>query len=90
MAISYFHIFINLFRNSQLRTVYSICTVRSRNEMTIITTVRYQANALTDTFSANRVQCLTLLVYTSTNNTVNTTASASVLTLPALYAQQSL
>ena len=53
MAISYFHIFINLFRNSQLSTVYSTCTVRSRNEMTIITTVRYQGNALIDTHTFN-------------------------------------
>ena len=58
----------NLFRNSQLSTLYS--TVKSRTEMTIITTVRYQGNALTDTFNANRVglQCLTLLVHTSTNS----------------------
>ena len=62
-----------LFRNSQLSTLYN--AVRSRTEMTIVTTVRYQGNALTDTFNANRVQCLTLLVHTSTNS-VNTTASA--------------
>ena len=31
--------------------------------MTIFTTVRYQGSALTDTFNANRVQCLTLLVH---------------------------
>jgi len=54
------HIGAVLFRNSQLSTLYS--TVKSRTEMTIITTVRYQGNALADTFSANRVQCLTLLV----------------------------
>ena len=44
--------------------------------MTIITTIRYQGNALTDTFNANRVQCLTLLVHTSRLQTVNTTVSA--------------
>ena len=37
-----------LFRNSHMSTLY-------RTEMTIITTVRYQYNALTDTFNANRV-----------------------------------
>jgi len=63
---------IFLFRNSQLSTLYS--TVKSRTEMTIITTVRYQGNALTYTFNANRVQCLTLLVHKV--QTVNTTASA--------------
>jgi len=40
-----------VFRNSQLSTLYS--TVKSRTEMTIITSVRYQGNALTDTFNAN-------------------------------------
>jgi len=49
-----------LFRNSQLSTLYN--TVKRRTEMTIITTVRYQGNALTDTFN------------TSTN--INTKASA--------------
>ena len=43
-------LFIYLFRNSQLSTLYS--TVKSRTEMTIITTVRYQGSALTDTFNA--------------------------------------
>ena len=57
---------VNLFRNSQLSTLYS--TVKSRTEMTIITTVKYRGNALTDTFNVNRVQCLTLLVHTSTNS----------------------
>jgi len=39
--------------------------------------VRYQGNALTDAFNANRVQCLTLLVHTSRPlQTVNTIASA--------------
>jgi len=41
-------------------------TVKIRNEMTIITTVGliYQDTvSLTDTFNANRVQCLTLLVH---------------------------
>ena len=47
----------DLFRNSQLSTLYS--SVKSRTEMTTITTVRYQGNALTDTFNADRVQCLT-------------------------------
>jgi len=37
----------HLFRNSQLITLYS--TVKSRTEMTIITTVGYQGNVLTDT-----------------------------------------
>jgi len=43
-----------LFRNSQLSTLYS--TVKSRTEITIalITTVRYQGNALTDTFNQCR------------------------------------
>ena len=54
------------FRNSQLSTLYS--SVKSRTEMTIITTVRYQGNALTDTFNANMVKCLTLLVHTSTHS----------------------
>ena len=40
---------------------------KCRTEMTIITALRYQGNALTDTFNADRVQCLTLLVHTSTN-----------------------
>ena len=57
---------IYLFRSSQLSTLYS--TVRSRTEMTMITTVRYQGNALTDNFNANRLQCLALLVHTSTNS----------------------
>jgi len=57
---------VMLFRNSQLNTLYS--TVKSRTEMTIITTVKYRGNALTDTFKANKVQCLTLLVHTSTNS----------------------
>jgi len=57
-----FILFIYLFRNSQLSTKYN--AVKSRTEMTIVTTVRYQVNALTDTFNANRVQCLTLLVHT--------------------------
>ena len=60
-------LFSYLFRNSQLSTLYN--AVKSRTEMTVVTTVRYQGNA----FRANRVQCLTLLVHTST---VNTTASA--------------
>ena len=38
-----------LFRNSQLSTLYS--AVKSRTEMTVITTVRYQGNAPTDTFN---------------------------------------
>ena len=55
-----------LFRNSQLSNMlYS--TVRSISEMTIMTTVRYKGNALTDTFNANRVQCSALLVHTGTN-----------------------
>ena len=58
--------FSHLFRNSQLSTLGS--TVKSRTDITIITTVRNQGNALTDTFNANRVQCLTLLVHTSTNS----------------------
>ena len=41
--------FIYLFRNSQLSTLYN--AVKSRTEMTIVTIVRYQGNALTDTFS---------------------------------------
>ena len=57
------YLFIYLFRNSQLSTLYN--AVKSRTEMTIVTTVRYQGNALTDTFNANRVQCLTLLVHTT-------------------------
>ena len=56
-------VFLYLFRNSQSSTLYS--TVKSRTEMTIIITVMYQGNALTDTFNANRVQCLTLPVQTS-------------------------
>ena len=58
----------NLFlvRNSQSSTLYS--GVKSRTEITIITIVRYQGSALTDSFNANRVQCLTLLVHTSTNS----------------------
>ena len=44
---------VMLFRNSQLNTLYS--TVKSRTKMTIITTVKYRGNALTDTFNANRV-----------------------------------
>jgi len=60
-----------LFRNSQLSTLYS--RVKSRTEMTIITTIRYQGNALTDTFNANRVQCLKCWFIQV--QTVNTTAS---------------
>ena len=56
------HLFIYLFRNSQLSTLYN--AVKSRTEMTIVTTVRYQGNALIDTFDANRVQWLTLPVTT--------------------------
>jgi len=44
--------------------------------MTVITTVRYQGNALTDTFNAIRVQCLALLVHTSTIVRPNAIASA--------------
>jgi len=58
--------FIYLFRNSQLSTLYN--AVKSRTEMTIVTAVRYQSNALADTFNADRVQCLTLLVHTSTHS----------------------
>ena len=54
---------VSLFINSQLRTLYH--TVKSTAELTIITTVRHQGNALTDTFNANRVQCLKLQVHTS-------------------------
>jgi len=44
-------------RNLQLSALCS--TVKSiTTEMTIITTVRYQGNALADTFNANSVQCL--------------------------------
>jgi len=55
-----------------MSTLYS--TVKSRTEITIITTVRYQGNALTDAINANRVQCLTYWLMHV--RTVNTTASA--------------
>ena len=54
-----------LFGNSQLSALYS--TVESRTEMTIITTVRYQGNALTDTFNANRAHYW-FIVHTSTDS----------------------
>ena len=50
------HVIFMSFRNSQLSALCS--TVKSITEMTIITTVRYQGNALADTFNANSVQCL--------------------------------
>ena len=44
-------------------------------ELTVIRTVRYLGNALTDSLNASRVQCLALLVHTVRVKTVNTTAS---------------
>jgi len=48
---------------------YGICHIcHMVNPALIVTTVRYQGNALTDTFNAKTVQCLTLLVHTSANS----------------------
>jgi len=41
---------------------------KCRTEMTIITALRYQGNALTDTFNANGVRCSPAQVRTSTNS----------------------